>query len=381
MRAFLGLTWDHPRGYRALEEHARVWRSQGGVEVVWHRQPLEGFESHPLKELCARYDLLVIDHPHVGEAAAQGCLVPAENWYGQERLHALGDATIGPVLRSYRYAGRHWALPLDAAAQVAVCRPDLLGDEAWPGTWDEVCRLAERYSVALPLAGPHALLSFFSVCVAHGAEPFADGALVRRDAGERALELMTALVQRSPPAAVGLNPIAFLDRMSQDDDIAYCPLVFGYVTYATSAAWERRALRFGNAPLVAGVGRPGSTLGGTGLAFSGRTRRTEGLVAYAASLFEERTQRELFPEFDAQPSFWAAWLDAGVNRRHRKFFKRTAATVERAWVRPRYPGYLRFQERGSALLRRGLLERRAPAALLQELEEAYATGGPGGHEL
>ena len=45
MTALLGLTWDHPRGYRALDASAEAWRADGGPDVTWDRQPLEGFES------------------------------------------------------------------------------------------------------------------------------------------------------------------------------------------------------------------------------------------------------------------------------------------------------------------------------------------------
>ena len=66
----LGLTWDHPRGHLPLEAAAE--RSRVGLE--WRRQSLEGFESHGLQELAERYELLVIDHPHVGDAATSGVL-------------------------------------------------------------------------------------------------------------------------------------------------------------------------------------------------------------------------------------------------------------------------------------------------------------------
>src|SRR3546814_11047065 len=59
-----GLTWDHPRGYNALAAAAAT-RTDG--ELGWDKQPLEGFEAHPIADLCARYDLVVLDHPHVGE--------------------------------------------------------------------------------------------------------------------------------------------------------------------------------------------------------------------------------------------------------------------------------------------------------------------------
>src|SRR3546814_19706626 len=66
-----GLTWDHPRGYNALAAAAAT-RTDG--ELGWDKQPPEGFEAHPIADLCARYDLVVLDHPPVGDAVAAGCL-------------------------------------------------------------------------------------------------------------------------------------------------------------------------------------------------------------------------------------------------------------------------------------------------------------------
>jgi len=45
---YCGLTWDHPRGYNAL---AAAAEASGGL-LHWDKQPLEGFESHPIGELA-----------------------------------------------------------------------------------------------------------------------------------------------------------------------------------------------------------------------------------------------------------------------------------------------------------------------------------------
>ena len=61
---FRGLTWDHPRGYDALAEAARrVNAGRSAPLITWDRQPLEGFESAPITDLTARYDLVVLDTP------------------------------------------------------------------------------------------------------------------------------------------------------------------------------------------------------------------------------------------------------------------------------------------------------------------------------
>ena len=79
---YRGLTWDHPRGYNALAAAAQA----EGLPLVWDKHSLEAFESHPIGDLCARYDLVVLDHPHVGEAVATDCLVPLEDLFGADEI-------------------------------------------------------------------------------------------------------------------------------------------------------------------------------------------------------------------------------------------------------------------------------------------------------
>src|SRR5262249_49984375 len=73
-----GMTWNHPRGLDPLVAHATFYRQTRNIQIDWDARSLEDFEAFPLDELAAKYDLMVIDHPHVGMAAASGCLLPLE---------------------------------------------------------------------------------------------------------------------------------------------------------------------------------------------------------------------------------------------------------------------------------------------------------------
>src|SRR3546814_10398051 len=108
-----GLTWDHPRGYNAL---AAAAATSADCELDWDKQPLEGFEAHPIADLCARYDLVVLDHPHVGEAVAAGCLQPLEAHFGADAIAELGAERLGPSLASYRYENGR------ASSRESVCQ-------------------------------------------------------------------------------------------------------------------------------------------------------------------------------------------------------------------------------------------------------------------
>src|SRR3546814_9411228 len=57
---------DLPRGYAALRAAA-----ERDPLIEWDTHPLEGFESTPIASLCARYDLVVLDHPQIGRASCR----------------------------------------------------------------------------------------------------------------------------------------------------------------------------------------------------------------------------------------------------------------------------------------------------------------------
>ncbi|MFI8946541.1 carbohydrate ABC transporter substrate-binding protein [Streptomyces sp. NPDC053750] len=351
---YAGLTWDHPRGHDALAASA-------GDLVHWDVQPLEGFESHPVDELCARYDLVVLDHPHLGEALRAGCLRPLDDLFTQEELARWGADSIGPTMRSYAMDGRQWALPLDAATQVAATRTDLVGEP--PTTWDAVHGLAHRAPVALSLAGPHAFLTFASVAVAMGEEPATDpDELISRETGLAVLDLMAALDALAPPGTRTLNPIGLLELMAGTDRLAHCPLVYGYVTYAGR-------LTFTDAPAVRPGGRPGSTLGGTGLALTTRRTPSPALLDHVRWLMSPGAQGDFLPRHHGQPSARAAWTDPGTVAAD--FYRRTTTTCEQAWIRPRHAGYIGFQSAASAAVRAALAGEAGHRDVLDRMRELY----------
>lgn len=380
MIAYKALTWDHPRGYNALAAAAAALDpDRDGLSIAWDKQPLEGFESHPIADLCARYDLIVLDHPHVGEAVEGDCLVPLEEVFDEDTLAALAKASIGPSLTSYHYAGRHWALPLDAATQVMARRADMVPDA--PVTWDDVRELSrETGRVALSLAGPHAALSFLSIASALGEPPATKNPeqLVSSDTGAAVYDLMAELAARSPESVADKNPIGILAHMAAYDDVALCPLIYGYVNYAAPTSGQ--PIAFSDAPRETAVGRPGSTLGGTGIGISRRCTVTPELKRHLLWLMSSEAQARFIPDHDGQPSRRSAWHDPKVNARWGDFYTNTAATLEAAYVRPRHSGYITFQTKASALLREAFAERRAAAPTLEALQALYAQSRAPGAE-
>ncbi|QJU55069.1 hypothetical protein SCB71_18620 [Herbiconiux sp. KACC 21604] len=394
MSGYRGITWDHPRGRNALTAAAAgagAAAASGGtatssatagvptagaavsaatapppVDLTWSAHSLEHFESHPIDELARAYDLIVLDHPHLGEALELHSLQPMDAVVGAERIERWSRESVGPSFDSYSADGYQWALPLDAATQVAVHKPRLV--PAAPETWAEVEELSRRAPVALSLAGPHAFLTFASLCVAFGEEVPAhpEFGFVSRATASAVLETMRSIGSRIPAGSELQNPIALLERMSAGDDIAYCPLVYGYVNYSGAE------VRFADAPSVTHGGRRGSTIGGTGLAVSAHAEVTPELVAHIAWLMSPEAQRRFIPQHDGQPSARAAWTDPAVDRAASGFYSGTLATIEQSWVRPRYAGYIPFQSEASAIVRGVVLGEVGIDEGIDRLEAAFA---------
>jgi multiple sugar transport system substrate-binding protein len=238
------------------------------------------------------------------------------------------------------------------------------------------------------LGGPHALLMFAAICVSLGAPPatapgepaFADPA-----AGTEALELMADLLAHADPRLAGRNPIAVLDAMAAggnnghgDGGPVYCPLVYGYLTYQRPRPGNRALAAF-DAPARPGRdGRSsliGSVLGGTGIAVTRSCTQLAAARGHLLRLMSPEVQIGRYSELGGQSADRRAWLDPDADRRSGGFYSATRRTVEAAWVRPRFAGYVAFQAGASAVLRDGLLAGLRPGPLLSRVNEMCARAG------
>lgn len=373
MHVLAGMTWDHRRAISPLVETLSSFRARHpDITVEWTARPLHGFEFEPVADLARRCDLIILDHPFCGNIAASGALMPLD-----PLLEGLDRLFVGPSLESYRYDGHIWALPVDAAAQVAVSRPDLMDalDSAPPATWTELLRLGEAarrrgWSLAIALKGVHSLMTFFTLCANLG-QPCAtspDEPFVDRSTAHEALTAMRALLALCPADVLDWNSIALHDAMVESDTLAFCPAVYCYATYAE--ADQRRPLRFHDLPGLAGPTPRGSTIGGAGLGISIHCRAPEAALAYARFLLDPDTQRA-FADHHGQPARIEAWSDEAADKRFGGCFSSTLKTMQHCWIRPRYDGYLAFQARGGTLIEQHLRGGLGEAELLAELDRAH----------
>jgi len=364
------MTWDHPRGYDPLLACSELWFQQTKVRVRWEKRSLQDFESYPVEELARKYDLIVIDHPHVGEITAKGCLLSFDQPEREEERMRLASESVGPSYASYFWQGHQWALPIDAAAQVQAARPDLLGTP--PGSWDEVLRLAEAGRVLCPLRPPHSLMSFFTMTANLGApcDPERDS-FIDPQIGAQACELLQTLSSYMDERCFTMDPIAVLEEMSRPDTrIACAPLIYGYVSYARER-FRPAQIHFTNMPVAGDRGPAGSTLGGTGIAVSSFSRNPEQAADFAYCVASGPVQEGLYTASGGQPGNAAAWSSTQVNAPVADFYRNTRATLDGAWLRPRHKGYIGFQQWAGERVTHALAVREPAAQLIPELNQAF----------
>lgn len=376
MAILRGMTWNHTRGLAPmLATAAKYAEMHGGIVIEWTARSLQGFADHSITTLADEFDMIVLDHPFMGTAARANCLVPLDNHIPPQTLEILRAESVGASHDSYFYDGHQWALAIDAAAQVAGYRPDLIeatGAKV-PTTWKEVHELAnvKRGFVTIPLLPVDAFCSFVSICANSGVQPFVSSEeVVLRETGELALRTLIELARSGAEAALEWNPIALWEKMSASDEIAYCPLAFGYSNYARDG-FSRSRLKFTNIPRRGPLGSSGSILGGAGLAISANSKVVDVAVDYATWIAGAECQKTIYVESGGQPGNKSAWTDPSVNTQTNHFFQDTLATLESAYLRPRFPGFVEFQTEASYLISEFLRGGRSPEDTLRSLDESY----------
>jgi len=400
-----GITWEHPRGYDCQVACSTAFGLlHPDIVVRWEYRSLQAFADAPIEDLAERYDLLVIDHPHIPLAAAAGAFARLDGAGFDDELAALAGQSVGRSHESYAHEGHQYGLASDAAAQVSAHRPDLLA--APPTTWDEVLELAADGRVVWPLKPIDAYSSLITIAgnrasTGHGEAPTSrPGHFLAEEDTLAALADMRRLAELVPAVNLGQNPIEVAEMLVSDDPSAYAPLLFGYSNYSRITFRQHR-LQYGDIPTIAPdsssavgagggqgfegtAGSPdqehraahrsvaGSLLGGAGIAVSAHTSHPDEARRYAFWVASAHAQRSVYFDGGGQPGNAAAWDDDRLNRETLEFFRGTRRTLEAAYVRPRTPGYIEFQDRVSPWVAETIAGRMPEAILARRLNEAAA---------
>lgn len=374
-----GIAWDHRRCWGPLDASIAPYAAATGQQVAWDRRSLYSFGEGDLSEFCARYDLVIYDHPFVGQAAAEGWLLDLAPLLAAADRDAFAADEVGPSWRSYAFEGGIYALPIDTAAQTAAWRPDLLDDEERPGTLDGVYGLAERLGrrgrhIAWPAVPTDQLCTLITIGASLGGTPGrSEGPFMARADVEAAVDWMRRLLAVAHPGSAGWNPIRCLDHMSAQDDVAYVPWLFNYVNYQTPP--RERPIRFGASPRVDARIPARTILGGAGIGVSRTSADPQAAFDYAMYLSRPAFQAGDYVRHGGQPGSRTAWTSDACNALTGGFFRDTLPVLDASYLRPTYPGFLTLFHEATARLDAVLREGAPAAAFADWLNGEHARRG------
>jgi multiple sugar transport system substrate-binding protein len=348
------------------------------VKIIWEKRSLHDFGAAPVDQLAGKYDLVVLDHPWVGFMAQARCYAAMDELLPADVLDELAAHSAGPSHGSYHFDGHQWALAIDAATPAASYRPDLLKQlgATVPKRWSEVIELGKaaaraKLRIATPLGPVDSITVFLTLADNMGGQPFADSSqMVSRECGRAAIGMMQELVALCPRDTFGLTPITMMDRMSSSDEIVYCPLAYGYSNYSRTGFRPKLCL-YADMPSAASDQPKGSHIGGTGLAISAGCKHKAEAAQYAAYVAGGACQRTTYFTSGGQPAHTEAWDDPTVNEISHGFFANTRRTIDLAYLRPRYNGYIRVQYGGGQMIHEFLQRGGDVDALLRDLDTLY----------
>jgi multiple sugar transport system substrate-binding protein len=368
-----GITWGHSRGITPLlAASQRYSELHPDVEIKWKKRTLQEFADFPIEKLTKDHDLLIIDHPWVGCAAATECVLPLNEYLSKAYLDDQLNNSVGYSHLSYNYKNKQWALAIDAATPAASYRKDLFEKSNYklPSTWEEVLELAKAGKVAVPTIPIDLLMNFYTFCIVEGKEPFkTEDEIIEKETGIAAIERMKQLYSLVDKKMFSCNPIAIAELMSSTDDHWYCPFAYCYSNYSRKG-YAENLLHYTDVVSLNGS-KLRTTIGGTGLAVSSFSNHKEVAVDFASWVVSGEIQRTLYVQNGGQPGHRSAWTDEDANHLTDDFFKNILPIMDNGYMRPRYNGYLYFQDYAGEPLQKCLMNDGDPVSTLKEMNKLY----------
>jgi multiple sugar transport system substrate-binding protein len=343
-----GIAWDHRRCWGPLDASIEPYRHLTGEEVRWDRRSLYSFGEGDLGTFADKYDLVIYDHPFVGDARERGWLRDLNAFLTPEqKAHFSGDE-VGASWRSYAYGGGVWGLPIDTAAQTAAWRADLLDRHglAVPQSLDDLPAFADRaatfgLSIGWPSVPTDLMCTLVSIAASDGLNPgYGEDGFLSVAAIESAARQLKQLSRIAHPRSREWNPIRCLDHMAANDDVAYVPYLFNYVNY--SSGKPARPVTFGAAPIAEKAHPARTLLGGAGIGVSTKSANPRAAFDYAMYLCSPDYQSGDYVIHGGQPGSRTAWDSDACNAITGGFFRNTLPVMDQAYLRPTHAGFVPF---------------------------------------
>ena len=368
-----GLTWNHSRALPPqVAASQRFEEMHPEVRIQWEKRSLDDFGHAQLPKLASAYDLLIIDHPMLGEVHRDGTLCDLRHLAPAAALAELESDALGQCFSSYEYMGCLYALPVDAAAPAASFRADLLdrAGQGPPFDWNGLITLARRRMVAMPGFPVDLFMNFMVMCASRNGVVLGKDQIFDRDVALRCLDELRELASFMDESIYDLNPIALYEAMSSGDQIAYCPFAYTYSNYSRPG-FAPHVLHFANPVPLRGGKAMCTVLGGTGIAVSAQCRRIKLAVEFCLFVSGRECQTYLYGICGGQPASRSAWHNPLLNQVSNGFFENTLASVETAYVRPRYPGYVGLQRAAGLPIVEFLRGDSTAVHVLERVEQLY----------
>ena len=342
-----GMAWDHRRCWGPLDADVDRARAEDGLEIRWDRRSLYSFGEGDLRPFVDRHDLVIFDHPFVGDIARDGLMLDLADFLTPADMTVFRQLNVGASFRSYEFEGGVYGLPIDSAATTSAWRADLMeaGGFEVPVTLEDVIALGRNARArdkwiawaAKPtdlMCAYIAMIASWGVDVGRMAGPF-----VPRDMSEAAIARIMELREVIHPDSFVWNPIQLFDHMTSQDDVLFTPYAFNYITYATCGS---RALTFGPPPRLSDRIRPRGLLGGAGIGISARSANPEAAFRYAMTLVSPAFQAGPYVANGGQPGMRSAWLSTECDAATNGFFSNCLQAMDDAYLRPTLPGFVGF---------------------------------------
>ena len=366
-----GMTWDHPRGYDPMIATSKEFNNNhsGKILLEWKKRSLQAFADRPIEDMTDEFDLIVIDYPHVGEVAAKGLLAQLDTSGYKQQLEKLRNESVGLSCDSYKIDNHQWALPIDAASQVAAYRKDLIFN--LPKNWNKLIELSKDKKVCWPLKPVHAISSFYSIYNNIG-ETFdpVNKYFVAKNQCIKTLEMMRVVSNLLSKECLGMDPIIVAEEMTESNNIYYCPYLYGFSNYSREG-FRKNILFYTNVMDLSEKGPSGTHLGGTGIAVSNKSQNKDYAIEYAYWIASSECQKNIFYRHGGQPGNSLAWEDSVINEETNNFFMNTRETLEKSWVRPRHNGYMNFQDEAGNIINEYLYKYIDESKVYEKLKLEY----------
>ncbi|ONI40646.1 hypothetical protein AN639_02865 [Candidatus Epulonipiscium fishelsonii] len=374
MKTLKGITWGHSRGKVSIIATAqRYMEINPNIKIEWDTRSLKEFGDAPIDELAKKYDMIILDHPWMGFANKSKVLLQLEDYVDEAFLADQAKNSVGKSHQSYCYDGHQYALAIDAACPIAFYSPEKMEQDGGkvPKTWDDVMEIAKRGKVFCGGNGTSVLMQFYMLCATQAEEQMFNGfEIAPYELMKSSLLQIKELFSYLPKSVFTKNPIGVYEVLADKENEAYyCPCDFGYSNYSRRGYGESKII---SADVVEYKGKMlKTTLGGAGFAISSNCKEVEAAVDYMKFSASGEIQSTIYVENGGQPGHRKAWKDEGANYITSNFFANTLKTLDNAYLRPRYDGYLEFQETAGPMIREWLMDGTDVDELINKLQNMY----------